>query len=73
MDGRLRIANDLLRLLPERYRHNPLTHRIKMVIQRQPAEHLRESDFTMIVAAKDRGAVTAQGLSDSTAPRRTVG
>jgi hypothetical protein len=32
-----------------------------------------ESDLTMIVAAKDRSAVKAQGLSDSTAPRRKVG
>lgn len=32
-----------------------------------------ESDFTKIVAAKERSAVKAQGLSDPTAPRRKVG
>ena len=52
-DEQLRIANDLLRLLPERYRHNPLTHRIKKVIQRQPAEHMIAVDPSEAVNSQD--------------------
>jgi ubiquinone/menaquinone biosynthesis C-methylase UbiE len=52
-DEQLRIANDLLRLLPERYRRDPVTHRIKTVIPRQTVKHMIAGDPSEAVKSQD--------------------
>ena len=52
-DAQLEIANDLLLLLPERYRVDPTTHTVKEAIRRQPLEHMIAIDPSEAVRSRD--------------------
>jgi len=52
-DTQLEIANDLLLLLPERCRVDPITNKIKNAIQRQPLEHMIAIDPSEAVRSRE--------------------